>query len=165
MLNLLAYKKGDNEVLQDIKAVVIRRISCEAFTHGDLGIYAVFEVLLRDFPTPPFMRDFMIPRESRLGEAREVIELCRPGTGDTNLVLRGKREALLYNLTKLILDTSVPIAGVMNHQFNRADFVEAFSWTWRMLEDFRPSLSPQLAEVIDAHVLKPPVPFNIQLKD
>ena len=163
ILEFLRYQKGDSELLQDMKALVVRRLACEAFSQSRFDVHQGFEKLLDLFPRPPFMRDFMIPRKHELGEPQEVIDTCRPAANDTNMVLRGKREGLLFNLTRLIQDSYAVIGNKAVAKFKRGEFIECFSWTWEMLRDFYPSMRKELTEQVQAHVFAPPLPFDIEL--
>jgi len=165
ILRFLSYQKADGELAQDIKALVIRRIACEALSLSNFDVQRSFDRLLDEFPSPIFMQEFMIPKTHALGEAQEIIETCHPAPGDTNVVLRGKREALLFNLTNLIYETYIVIADVLNAKFKKTEFTNLFSWIWNMLYEFTPSMPEELAELIQIHIFAPPLPFNIKLPD
>jgi hypothetical protein len=161
----LRHQKGDSTLVQDMKALVVRRIACEALSRAHLKIYRAFDELLGSFP-PAFMQEYMIPKTHELGEAQAYIETCRPAPDDTNIVLRAKREGLLFNLNNLIRETFVEFKGKVSPRFKRGEFTECFAWIWRMLEEFKPPhLQPELAELIGVHVLEPPLPFNITLPE
>ena len=165
IISLLKYKPGDSELVQDIKALVIRRIACEALSHNKLDVSEKFSDLLDDFPAPPLMRDYMIPEEHKLGQAQEFIEACRPSPNDSYIVLRAKREALFSNLMNLIRNIHVQIEGVMNYRCKKAEFEMYYSWIPDLVREHLPFMPAQLAELVEVHILKPELPFNIQLPD
>ena len=164
-LNFLRYAKGDSELIQDMKALVIRRISCEAFSLSNSRIYKAFDRLLEGFPNVPMMKDYMIPEVKKLGQAGEVIETCQSQAGDSSIILRAKREALLFNLTQLIHDNFDEFQGIQKPRFNKAEFIEVCSWIWDMLGQFQPRLPNELSELINIHVFTPELPFDIVLPD
>lgn len=163
VIEFLRYQKGDSFIVQDMKALVIRRLACEALSLSHLEMHRRFDNLLTDFPSPPFMRDFMMPNKHEMGEASEIIETCRPGPRDTNVVLRAKQEGLLFNLTTLIQETFTIYKNRVTPKFKRKDFINCFSWVWEMLREFTPYMPKELAELVQIHVFDPPLPFDIEL--
>lgn len=105
----------------------------------------------------------MIPQARELGEATEVIEACRPRAGDSPMIIRAKREALMFNITMLIQDNYVEYNGIQTPRIKRAEFIRLFSWIWEMSRQFQPRIPDELAQLIDIHVLKPELPFDIHL--
>jgi hypothetical protein len=161
--NYLRSAKGDSELLQDMKALVVRRLASQALSYSMPHIYRTFDALLTDFPAVPLMRDHMVHQVRELGEAREVIGTCRLRLGDSPMILRAKQEALLFNLTLLIKDNFVDFNGTYTSRFKKAEFIELFSWIWEMTRDFQPRMADELSELIDIHVLNPQLPFDIHL--
>jgi hypothetical protein len=161
-MEFLRYQKGDKNFVQDMKALVIRRLACEALSLSRLEMHRRFDNLLTGFPSPAFMLDFMIPKNHELGEASEVIETCRPASTDTNVVLRAKQEGLLFNLTTLIQDNFTIFESRVTPKFKRKDFINFFSWVWEMLREFTPYMPKELAELVQIHVFDPPLPFDIE---
>jgi hypothetical protein len=151
--------------VQDIKDLVIRRIACEALSRNDLDVFRAFFYLLDDIPRPVMMRDYMVPEQHKLGQAQKVIETCRPDPNDSPLILRAKREALLFNLTEMIQGLHVQIAGRMNYRCQKGEFGRYFSWIVDLVRLHLPHMPAELAELIEIHVLKPELPFNIELPD
>ncbi len=162
-LNFLCHAKGDSELVQDMKALVIRRLSCEALSVSNTRIHQACDQLLVGFPEVPMMKEHMVPGFRELGEARDVIETCRPKPGDPPLVLRAKREALLFNITLLIADSFDEHQGIQTPRFKKAEFIELFSWIWQRLPGFQPTMDSKLSRLVDIHVLAPELPFNIFL--
>jgi hypothetical protein len=165
IINFLKYEKGDSELVQDIKALVIRRIAIEAYSRNNQNVFQAFYDLLGDIPPPIMMRDYMIPEHHRLGEASGFIESCRPHLNDSPLFLRAKREALLFNLAKMLMNLHFPMSSVMNYLCNKTEFKEFFSWVVDLVREHLSSMPPELAQLTNVHVLKPELPFNIQLPD
>jgi hypothetical protein len=163
VIEFLRYQKGNGNFVQDMKALVIRRLACEALSLSHLEMHRRFDELLNDFPPPPLMRGFMIPKKHELGEAQEIIETCRPAPGDTNVVLRAKQEGLLFNLTLLIQETFTIYGNRATSKFKKKDFINLFSWIWEMLREFTPYMPRELAELVKIHVFDPPLPFDIEL--
>ncbi len=163
IMEFLRYQKGNSNFVRDMKALVIRRLACEALSLSQLEIHRNLDELLNDFPLPPMTRDFMIPKNHELGAAREIIETCHRAPGDTNVVLRAKQEGLLFNLTMLIQKNFTIHENLVTPKYKRSVFINLFSWTWEMLREFTPYMPGELAELVQIHVFDPPLPFNIEL--
>jgi len=165
ILNFLSYKQGDLELIRDSKDLVVRRIACEALSRNDLEIYGKFSELLKGFPLVPLMKDYMVPKEHKLGEAGKIVETCRPLSGDSPLILRAKREALLFNLMAMIEDLCIEIAGVVNYRTNKSDFKFYYSWVVDLVREHLPYMPEVFRQLTEIHVLNPEFPFNIKLPD
>jgi len=163
IMEFLRYQKGNSNVVQDMKTLVIRRLACEALSLAQLERHRDFENLLNSFPLPPLMRKFMIPKKPELGEPSEIIETCRLAPGDTNVVLRAKQQGLLFNLTILIRDNFTIYQNLVTSKFKQGDFINLFSWSWKMVREFIPYMPKELAELVQIHVFDPPLPFDIEL--
>ena len=52
VMEFLRYQKGNSNILQDMKTLLIRRLACEALSLSRLERHRDFDGLLNDFPLP-----------------------------------------------------------------------------------------------------------------
>lgn len=171
-MSLLMYRSGEGPLVQDIKSMVIRRLSLEALSRSwvtlrDLDLrttrqeYAVTAerifALLKGFPAVAHLdRFYEMPME------------CFPAKEDGADILRAKREGLLFYLTKII-SCCLANQQVIIEPFSKSMFLELYGTEMMTLGDHaRSPLTPRpIADCLQKQVLetKTGLPFNINLPD
>jgi hypothetical protein len=161
IIRFLGYQKGDSALTQDAKTLVIRRLACEAYTSSREADSQRLEALLTAFPPVPLINGYSLWPKHSLGKGSKYMEKCRPAAGDTPVVLRAKREALIGNLMQMVKDNFDLYQGVAYPHLKKEAFVKVLSWTWDILREHQPLMPAALAELVQVHILDPEVPFNL----
>jgi hypothetical protein len=170
--SLLVHREGEGELVQDIKSMVIRRLSLEALSRS--------WVTLKDLKLRTMRQEFNVtaerifallkgfPAVEHLEHFSEVPMECFPAKEDGADILRAKREGLLYYLTKII-SCCLADQQVILSPFNKTTFFDLYGTEIMTLGDHaRSPLTPKpIADCLKQHVLETEtgLPFNISLPD
>jgi hypothetical protein len=172
-LAFLTYRAGDSEILQDLKSMLARRLSMEAFSRSWVTLSEVrtrkmadrlpfirtgarFFELLRGFPAVEHLELFL-----------EESASCQPEVTDGADIIRAKREGILFQLTKAV--GNLTDQRVILTPFTKGVFMDLYGSDLEVLRAHaQHRLTPtSIAECLLKQVLdtETGLPFNIKLPD